>query len=317
MKISIIIPVYNVAPYIEECIQSVLNQTYRNLEVLLVDDCGTDNSMQIVSELLRGQDNIQIDGILFKVIRQECNKGVSEARNTALLQASGEYIYFLDSDDTVSEKCFEIMAQAAAKNRADVIESGMNSYHKQKQIIPGYWNDPIIVKNKWFEHQVHPEVCGRLVSRQLIMENHLSFYKDVRLEDVLWGLEIICNAKSLCIINDKLYNYRARPDSLMSNQCFNARLSSVKTILQQCLKVAEAHHIDKDPNFINWLEFYKAKFFADIKTFGTPEQLKTFYCDSIRKIHPVPQLNKDNIHYLFPSFIGFYVYQRFYGRRFC
>ncbi len=318
MKVSIIIPVYNVAPYVKECIQSIMNQTYTDLEVLIVDDCSTDNTLEIVSSMLFNKEEVNINGSIFKIIRHKNNKGVSETRNTGLKQATGDFIFFLDGDDTITDNCIEVLIKKAIATGSDIVESRVNSYHiPNKGLIAGSWSSTDQVRKVFFDRQIHPESWGRIVRRQIISDHNLSFYKNVILEDVLWGLEVICNAHSLCIVNDKLYNYRARPDSLMSNQCFNARLSSVKTILQQCLKVAEVHHIDKDPNFINWLEFYKAKFFADIKTFGTSEQLKTFYCDSIRKIHPVPQLNKDNIHYLFPSFIGFYVYQRFYGRRFC
>ena len=94
MKVSIIIPVYNVDSYIETCLQSVFNQTYQNIEVIIVDDCGTDHSMEIVEKVVstyKGTFSI-------KILHHNLNSGLSAARNTGIKNATGEYIYFLDSD---------------------------------------------------------------------------------------------------------------------------------------------------------------------------------------------------------------------------
>ena len=95
-KVSIVIPVYNVEPYIEECLQSVMRQSYRGeIECILIDDCGTDNSMGIAVQLIE-EYNGPID---IKVMHHEHNQGLSAARNTGIDAACGDYIYFLDSDD--------------------------------------------------------------------------------------------------------------------------------------------------------------------------------------------------------------------------
>ena len=103
-KISIIIPIYNVEPYIEDCLQSVMRQTYRGMmECILVDDCGTDNSMKVAEQLIK----IYNGPIDFKVLHHEHNRGLSAARNTGIDAACGDYVYFLDSDDWISDDCFE------------------------------------------------------------------------------------------------------------------------------------------------------------------------------------------------------------------
>ena len=99
MKISVIIPVYNVAPYIAACLQSVMRQTAQAaLECILVDDCGPDNSMEVVNETLKSY-NGPVD---FKIVRHTQNRGLSAARNTGMAAATGDYIYFLDSDDEIT-----------------------------------------------------------------------------------------------------------------------------------------------------------------------------------------------------------------------
>ena len=101
MKVSIIIPVYNVAPYIKRCLDSIVAQTFQNIECILVDDCGTDNSKEIVQQYI---DNYQ-GYIQFKIIHHEKNLGLSGARNTGIRIATGEWLYFLDSDDAVTPNC--------------------------------------------------------------------------------------------------------------------------------------------------------------------------------------------------------------------
>lgn len=91
IKISVIIPVYNVAPYITDCLHSVMRQSYQgSIECLLIDDCGTDNSMEVVNSVLNDY-NGKID---FKVLHHECNRGLSAARNTGVASATGDYLYF-------------------------------------------------------------------------------------------------------------------------------------------------------------------------------------------------------------------------------
>ena len=104
MKITIVIPVYNVAPYIKDCLASVMKQTYKGeIECLLIDDCGTDNSMGVVSQVLKDYSG-KID---FRIYRHKYNRGLSAARNTGIEHATGEYIYFLDSDDEITSDCME------------------------------------------------------------------------------------------------------------------------------------------------------------------------------------------------------------------
>ena len=103
--ITIGIPVYNVESYIEKCLLSVLNQTYQNLEILVVDDLGTDKSMAIVADIQQSHSN----GQLIKIVKHSQNKGLGEARNTVIENAQGEFIYFIDSDDYIEPQTIQLM----------------------------------------------------------------------------------------------------------------------------------------------------------------------------------------------------------------
>ena len=102
MKISIIVPVYNVEQYIKECFGSISTQTYKGeMECIFVDDCGQDNSVTMLNNLIKDYQGL----IKFRIIHHDHNKGLSGARNTGILHATGDYLYFIDSDDTITPDC--------------------------------------------------------------------------------------------------------------------------------------------------------------------------------------------------------------------
>lgn len=108
--ISIIIPVYNVAPYIEKCLETVISQSYENLEIILVDDCGSDNSMDIVRDFCSSHIGN------FVLLNHERNRGLSVARNTGVKHAKGDYLFFLDSDDELPKDAIRNFVQYLNKH---------------------------------------------------------------------------------------------------------------------------------------------------------------------------------------------------------
>lgn len=126
-KVSIIIPIYNVEQYLAQCLDSVINQTYKNIEIICVNDCSLDNSFRILDEYSKNDKRI-------KIINRENNGGLSAARNTGLDNASGKYIYFLDSDDWIDLDYIEKMLNAAIKNDVEVVLNTNIIEHKLNQI---------------------------------------------------------------------------------------------------------------------------------------------------------------------------------------
>lgn len=224
MLVSVIIPVYNVAPYIERCLQSVLNQTYKNVELIIVDDCGTDDSMDLVEKLLRenegGQSQMKI-----RILHHEHNRGLSAARNTGIEASTGLYIYFLDSDDWIYPCCIELMV-SAVRNHPDseVVFAGADvTDHKfpwldySKKKLPEYSNDrDWLQKSMLLRTLFAMTAWNKLVSSRFIKENNLRFVEGLIHEDEVWNLDISKCIQSASFVPHNTYYYYIRQDSITS-----------------------------------------------------------------------------------------------------
>ena len=189
-RVSIIIPVYNVAEYIEECLISVFNQTYSDIEVIVVNDCSPDNSMGIV-ENVKGQKNDS----RIKIINHSENKGLSEARNSGIRAASGEYLFFLDSDDRILPNSIEmLMSECDGKDMAvgGIITHENKSYSAlDNAIYYGADAAGAFLKGKYYVM-----ACNKLIKRNLIIDNNLYFMPGLLHEDNLWSYQLskVCNS---------------------------------------------------------------------------------------------------------------------------
>ena len=222
--VTIGIPVYNVEPYIEKCLLSVLNQTYQNLEILVVDDLGTDKSMQIVAEIQQSYSN----GERIKIINHSQNKGLGEARNTVIEHAEGKYIYFLDSDDYIEPQTIKLMVDQAVLHQTDVVIASMRKVilgTNDEQPTLQYSSFQIIEGKDAFANFVCSDLrwhiaitaCNILFSRVFLNINHLRFAarKD---EDSLFLSDYYSEVYCAVLLPDITYNYIIRPGSIMGNQ---------------------------------------------------------------------------------------------------
>ena len=222
MKISIIIPIYNVEQYIEECLNSVYNQNLTEFEVLCIDDRGTDDSILKVKKYIK-ENNINN----LRIIKHSKNKGLSEARNTGIRNAKGEYICFLDSDDILETGGLKKLLFNAIEKKLDIIEGRVNevfetncnielgidnSERKDSEILNGddYFAD-VIKKNTYL-----PIVVCRLYKRKLFT-NNIYFMPGIIFEDEEFSPRIIISANKVQYMNVLLYIYRRRDDSITTN----------------------------------------------------------------------------------------------------
>lgn len=224
--VSIGIPVYNVEPYIEKCLLSVLNQTYENLEILVVDDLGTDNSMQIVSKLQRNTPR----GAYLKIITQSKNGGSGEARNAVINQAQGKYLFFLDSDDYIEPNTIELMVEQAESNQTDVVIASLRKivWNTDKELPTLQYSSFQLIKGKdAFANYVCQDLrwhiaitaCNILFLIDFLRRNDIKFLasKD---EDALFLSDYYSEVENAVILPNITYNYVIRPGSKMGN---NAR----------------------------------------------------------------------------------------------
>lgn len=224
--VSIGIPVYNVEPYIEKCLLSVLNQTYQNLEILVVDDLGTDNSMDIVESIQKNNPK----GSRIKIITQPKNGGSGEARNSVIQNAQGKYLYFLDSDDYIEPNTIELMVDQAEKHQTDAVIASLRKvlWNTDKELPTLQYSSYQMIKGKdCFAHYVCQDLrwhiaitaCNILFAVVFLRKNNLRFLasKD---EDALFLSDYYSEIECAVIIPDITYNYVIRPGSKMGN---NAR----------------------------------------------------------------------------------------------
>lgn len=221
MKVSIIIPVFNVATYIESCLLSVVNQTYKNIECILIDDCGTDNSIIICKQFI----NTYNGNISFKLIHHLKNKGLSEARNTGIQEATGEYIFFLDSDDTILPHCIEDLIHEVYKHpgvelvQGETISQPMNNYYSYKHLKDiDYIDSPFWMRKFYFNTlQNFPvNAWNKLIKKQFLIDNRIFFKKGLIHEDQLWMYWLSLHLTKLAIVHKKTYFHLTTPNSIMT-----------------------------------------------------------------------------------------------------
>ncbi|MBE6453854.1 MAG: glycosyltransferase [Alphaproteobacteria bacterium] len=205
-KISVIVPVYNVEQYLPQCLDSIINQTYKNLEIICVDDGSPDNSGKILDEYAKKDKRI-------KVIHQE-NGGLSVARNTGLDNATGEWVSFIDSDDYIALDFYENLISAANKSDTDVVQCGHSVFSTQidktfsykSKIVEGFVN---IIKNLKRGY-----VWNKLWKRELIESNNLRFYPKIYIEDILFSVMTANFIKKFSTIDYVGNFYRSNPNSI-------------------------------------------------------------------------------------------------------
>lgn len=218
MKISIIVPIYNVSKYIVRCLNSVVEQTYQDIECILIDDCGTDDSMQIVEDFIYGYHG----PIEFKVLHHERNRGQSAARNTGLMAASGEYLFFLDGDDALLPDSIEKLARLAVTySSADFVQgnflddNGNISRYGFCGNIPQFCDDKEQLYTLMLT-KIVTSACNRLISQSFVMRHQLLFPEGILHEDMYWVYFLAKYATAAAFTQAGTYIYYTNDGSTMT-----------------------------------------------------------------------------------------------------
>ena len=224
MKVSIILPVYNVEKYLEECIESAINQTLNDIEIIAVNDGSTDSSIDILKKYEEKYNFV-------KVITQE-NKGLSGARNTGLREAKGEYVYFLDSDDYIELNAMEYCYNLAVDNKLDIITFDATSF------VDKDYNGKILIENYKRDNKLETKVMNgqdfynyakerrgyntpiwlNFYRREFLMLNKIEFYEGIIHEDELHTLKSYILANCIMYIPKSFFNRRVRSNSIMTTK---------------------------------------------------------------------------------------------------
>lgn len=237
--VSVIIPIYQVSEYVERCIRSVMAQSYTNIECVIVDDATRDDSMVKCEELIN-----EYDGpIRFRILHHGQNRGLSAARNTGLDAATGDYVYFLDSDDDITPDCIEKLVTCALED--DAIEMVQGNYVKtgDGDDFDGGSVDCRILSNDDARHQfrlrtLNYTVWNKLLKRSFVVDNQIYNKEGVILEDLLWTFYLVKYLSNARLCKDVTYYYRIRPGSIMVASGMNKKGRGYAIIFDEML-----HHL--------------------------------------------------------------------------
>lgn len=214
--VSIIIPIYNVEQYIRNCLQSVVLQTYTCYEIILVNDGSKDNSVQIALNYLDTFPNIK-----YKLVEQS-NLGLGEARNKGFEMSEGEWILFLDSDDTIQPDTIELLVKAAESTMCDFAFCDFQRVSLGEEFkLPSYRKGTVTYSSRelqdlFLQRKKRVLAPGTLYRRSWYKENNLYFEKIRFSEDIHFLWRAILAAKKVCNVQIPLYNYLIRANSIMS-----------------------------------------------------------------------------------------------------
>ena len=233
--ISIVVPVYNVEKYIHECLESILYQSYKNIEVIIVNDGTLDNSIAKIEDLLKDKRTRLISQV---------NQGLSAARNTGIKAALGEYISFIDSDDKVKSSFIETLYDKANETNADIVRGSFRNF--DGNIPEGWITDFNISPSRGTEalryflnNNVSFVVWSSLYRTTFLRENRLEFTEGILLEDGDFTTRSYINASVVATSDAPNYYYRVRPGSILTSNNAQRMSQSESKVIQ---------------NFINWYE---------------------------------------------------------------
>ncbi len=244
--LSIIIPVYNVAPYLREGLDSILGQEVQDIEVICVDDCSTDSSPDILKEYQAKDYRIQ-------VIRHSVNKGPSATRNTGMKRANGIYVAFFDPDDKVKKDIYTELIQAMEKNGTDLAFCGYTTFPDGQVIIPDFKPNqalkPIdfIQGNK--QIQSNNDFCFTwrfLFKHSLLQDGKIRFLEEIRIgEDMIFNLACVMQSKSVIMIPKALYQYRINNSNSLMKLPYKPYLAnSLQRQIEEKKRLIQKYQID-------------------------------------------------------------------------
>ena len=270
MKFSVIIPCYNVEKYIENTVKTVLNQTYKYFEIILIDDGSKDSTLAILNNLKETDDRI-------KVFTQP-NKGVSYTRNRGIDIAKGEYIYFLDADDEIKNTLFEEADKVLIKKSIGVFSFGYKVIKDTKERMyiankefEGLYTSKEFLK-KYFKLEIPQSICSLIVRRDSL--KNIKFNEKLKIgEDLDFQIRVILlnNEKKIYYTSDIYFYYIMRKNSAMTSKKFNIR------------DLDMLHYLDKlrkkilEDQLYEFKEYQIIRFFSTIKDISNRDTSKEDY----------------------------------------
>ena len=253
VKISVIIPVYNSEKYLKECIDSILAQTYKNYEIIIINDGSTDNSKYICEQYEKSHNNVKLYSIE--------NHGVSYARNLGISKANGEFIYFMDSDDILFSKCFEIFDKLKIDNNSLYCFKWMDYY---KNTIPEFNSNYDVEKFTntkeliLLDDNISSFLWNKIYQKNILIDNNLRFDENIHYcEDKIFNLQYVKYVNTIIYNPNLFYLYRVRKNSVTGKYISEKNLS----VFNVCEYIINNSKNKKIEDYYKWLYIVNYKKF--------------------------------------------------------
>ena len=288
-KVSVIVPVYNVEKYLKRCLDSLINQTLSDIDIICINDGSKDSSLQILEQYAQKESRI--------VIYNQENSGLSVARNTGLEHASGEYIGFVDSDDWVDLDFYEKLYNSAKNNNADIAVADFIREHPNKKPKRLKLKEEKIYttpEDKFMICKVHREGCvwNKIYRTEFIKSINLKFVPKMYYEDRDFTIRSLYFSKKLVTTPNTYYRYFVNPKSIVNKRRNYIQDEHYILVRQQVLQFIKEHNI-KVPDGLYKAEIYRYKLFG--KTlFTIKESINSKYIFLFGKIQIFKMRLKNN-----------------------
>lgn len=226
MTVSIIVPIYNVAKYIEKCVRSLMEQTYENIQYVFVDDASPDRSIALLQKVLK---DYPLRSTEVKLLVHEDNKGLPAARNTGIAHAVGDYIYHCDSDDWMDKNCIQEMLSTAVEQNADIVYTDWYlTFHKNER----YMGQPNCANAKraicaMLDGSMKYNVWNKLVKRELYSLNNISFPQGKGMGEDMTMIKLFAHAQKVAYIPKAYYHYMQTNSTAFTKKFKDSHLNDI------------------------------------------------------------------------------------------
>lgn len=297
MKVSVIVPVYNVYDYIEKCLDSLVNQTLKDIEIIVVNDGSPDNSQEIIDKFAKKHSNVK------SYIKK--NGGLSDARNYGIKYAKGEYIAFLDSDDYVKVDMYEKMYKKAKEKDFDMVVCDIDYLYPDNtlRVSSGVDEDTTDIKKTYLN--IHPAAWNKIFKKDLF-KNDVYFKKNVWFEDVEFIYRMLPYIKSIGVVKEDFNQYVQRPGSISNtvNMKLYHYIDNMNGVIDFYKERKLYDEYKKELEYA-YVRYIYATFIRSVKKFDYKEYLKAvdMAIMNVKKQFPKYRRNK----YFYKSIKGLYL----------
>lgn len=242
-RVSVIIPVYNTEAYVEEAIRSIMNQTLRDIEIIIIDDGSTDNSLTLIKKLAVEDNRI--------AYHSQANQGQSVARNVGIEKARGEYIYFMDSDDFLEEEALECCNERIKRNKLDFLLFNANILNEDKKFKISFdYKSPVLSESSIYsgtsmlftllnQKTYRCSPCIHFISLKTLQSINLKYFPGIIHEDELFSALLYLQSQRIGYINRTFFHRRIRANSVMTKNYTMKNVDSYLVVAEQLIHFAK------------------------------------------------------------------------------